>query len=123
MKTVLELKHISKLFGDYLVLKNLSLSLKKGQIGCLLGPSGCGKTTVLRTIAGFEDLDAGEILINGSRVSTINTKVPTEARRVGMVFQDYALFPHLNVSDNIGFGLLKFDQGRKKGPPKVEHLG
>ena len=114
MKTVLELKHISKSFGDHLVLKNLSLSLKKGQIGCLLGPSGCGKTTVLRTIAGFEDLDAGEMLINGSCVSTKNTKVPTEARRVGMVFQDYALFPHLNVSDNIGFGLLKFDQGRKK---------
>lgn len=76
-----------------------------GVIGCLLGPSGCGKTTVLRCIAGFEQVSGGTIRLDGKVVSDPHTHMPTEQRRVGMVFQDYALFPHLSVADNIAFGL------------------
>lgn len=113
MKTVLEVKNISKSFGNQPVVKNLSLSLDKGTIGCLLGPSGCGKTTILRVIAGFEGIDAGEIRINQSIVSGRHILVPPEQRRIGMVFQDYALFPHLSVKDNVAFGLRNIN-GKKK---------
>ena len=80
------------------MIKGLSLTLNKGTIGCLLGASGCGKTTVLRCIAGFEPVQAGEISLNGQIVSRRGVLLPTEARHVGMVFQDYALFPHLTVA-------------------------
>jgi iron(III) transport system ATP-binding protein len=113
MKTVLEVKNISKSFGNQPVVKNLSLSLDKGTIGCLLGPSGCGKTTILRVIAGFEGIDAGEIHINDLIVSGRHILVPPEQRRIGMVFQDYALFPHLSVKDNVAFGLRNIN-GKKK---------
>ena len=113
MKTVLEVGNISKSFGHQEVVKNLSLSLNKGRIGCLLGPSGCGKTTILRAIAGFEDIDSGEIRINDLIVSGRHVLVAPEKRRIGMVFQDYALFPHLSVKDNIGFGLKNIN-GKKK---------
>jgi len=113
MKTVLEVKNISKSFGNQPVVKNLALSLDKGAIGCLLGPSGCGKTTILRAIAGFEGIDAGEIRINQSIVSGRHILVPPEQRRIGMVFQDYALFPHLSVKDNVAFGLRKI-KGKEK---------
>ena len=79
--------------------------LKQGDIGCLLGPSGCGKTTVLRAIAGFEEISQGEIVLNGASVSRAGYSLPPEKRRVGMVFQDYALFPHLSVTGNVAFGL------------------
>lgn len=113
METVLEVKNISKSFGNQPVVKNLSLSLDKGTIGCLLGPSGCGKTTILRVIAGFEGIDAGEIRINDLIVSGKHILAPPEQRRIGMVFQDYALFPHLSVKDNVAFGLRKIN-GKKK---------
>ncbi len=113
MKTVLEVKNISKSFGNQPVVKNLSPSLDKGTIGCLLGPSGCGKTTILRVIAGFEGIDAGEIRINDLIVSGRHILVPPEQRRIGMVFQDYALFPHLSVKDNVAFGLRNIN-GKKK---------
>src|SRR5690606_10083942 len=77
-------------------------------IGCLLGPSGCGKTTVLRCVAGFEPLAAGEIRIDGRVVSSAGHRIPTEQRNVGIVFQDYALFPHLDVASNVGFGLARW---------------
>ena len=101
----LELDRIDLAFGDNVVVRQLSLHLAKGRIGCLLGPSGCGKTTVLRCIAGFERLAAGHIRLDGEIVSTPTHSVPPERRRIGMVFQDYALFPHLSVADNIAFGL------------------
>jgi len=85
--------------------RGLSFGLTRGTIGCLLGPSGCGKTTVLRCIAGFEAVQEGEIRLAGKLVSGRGVMVPPESRRVGMVFQDYALFPHLSVADNIAFGL------------------
>ena len=87
------------------VVRGLNFSLSRGAIGCLLGPSGCGKTTALRCIAGFESIQGGEISLNGRVVSRPGFSLPPEKRRIGMVFQDYALFPHLNVADNVGFGL------------------
>jgi iron(III) transport system ATP-binding protein len=102
---LLELKHVSQSYAARKVLRDLSFVLNAGDIGCLLGPSGCGKTTVLRAIAGFEPIMGGEIVLNGERVSAPGLIVPAEKRRIGMVFQDYALFPHLNVAANVGFGL------------------
>jgi iron(III) transport system ATP-binding protein len=102
---LLELKHVSQSYAARKVLRDLSFVLNAGDIGCLLGPSGCGKTTVLRAIAGFEPITGGEIVLNGERVSAPGFIVPAEKRRIGMVFQDYALFPHLNVAANVGFGL------------------
>ncbi len=113
METVLEVNNISKSYDRQAVVKNLSLSLQKGTLGCILGPSGCGKTTILRIIAGFEGIDAGEIRINQTIVSGRHILVPTEQRRIGMVFQDYALFPHLSIKDNVAFGLRNIN-GEKK---------
>lgn len=112
-QTVLELDAVSQAYGSHLVVDNLSLRLDKGRIGCLLGASGCGKTTVLRTIAGFESLLAGEIRLNGRTVSAPGSTLPPAKRGIGMVFQDYALFPHLSIFDNVAFGLRKLDQGEK----------
>ncbi len=96
------------------VVSDLSLRLAEGEIGCLLGASGCGKTTVLRAIAGFEPLRSGEILLAGSRVAAKGGGVPPEARRIGVVFQDYALVPHLTVADNIAFGLRHLKGSKRK---------
>ncbi|MBC9072073.1 ABC transporter ATP-binding protein [Thauera sp. CAU 1555] len=101
----LQLTDIDLAFGAHRVVRKLGLSLEKGRIGCLLGPSGCGKTTVLRCIAGFERVAAGEIRLDGQVVSSRDQHLPPERRRIGMVFQDYALFPHLTVAENVGFGL------------------
>ncbi len=87
------------------VLEQISFTLERGDIACLLGPSGCGKTTALRLIAGFETPSKGSIRINEQIMSQVGAVVPPEKRQVGMVFQDYALFPHLNIADNIAFGL------------------
>ena len=83
----------------------IGFHIEAGVIACLLGPSGCGKTTLLRCIAGFEDIAAGSIALDGELVSRPGFKLAPEQRRIGMVFQDYALFPHLTVADNIAFGL------------------
>ena len=93
----------------------ITFSARKGEIICLLGPSGCGKTTTLRAIAGFEPVASGEIRLNGNVVSTTGRHVPPEQRRVGMVFQDYALFPHLTVRDNVGFGLTFATANDRRG--------
>jgi iron(III) transport system ATP-binding protein len=102
---LLEVENLRHAYGDQEVVRNLSFSLARGAIGCLLGPSGCGKTTVLRCIAGFEAIQEGEIRLAGKVVSGRGVMLPPERRRIGMVFQDYALFPHLPVSGNIAFGL------------------
>jgi iron(III) transport system ATP-binding protein len=102
---LLEVENLRHAYGDQEVVRGLSFSLARGAIGCLLGPSGCGKTTVLRCIAGFEGLREGEIRIADQTVSGGSVMVPPERRRIGMVFQDYALFPHLSVAGNIAFGL------------------
>ncbi|MBI2312469.1 MAG: ABC transporter ATP-binding protein [Betaproteobacteria bacterium] len=112
---LLELRRISHAYGERQVVKDLSFSLGKGAIGCLLGQSGCGKTTVLRCIAGFEHIGDGEIRLNGHLVSGNGSHVPPEQRRVGMVFQDYALFPHLTVASNVAFGLHGMDKAARAG--------
>ena len=101
----LQLDGISVAYGRKAVVENFSLTLPRGMVGCLLGPSGCGKTTVLRAIAGFEPLLAGEIRLDGALVGSARQQVPPEQRRIGMVFQDHALFPHLTVAANVAFGL------------------
>jgi iron(III) transport system ATP-binding protein len=102
---LLEVENLQHAYGSHEVVRGLSFSVAHGAIGCLLGPSGCGKTTVLRCIAGFEGVGAGEIRIAGRVVSGNGVMLPPEKRRIGMVFQDYALFPHLDVAGNIAFGL------------------
>lgn len=92
-------------YGDNVVVDQIDLSLYPGEIACLLGPSGCGKTTILRAIAGFESVCTGEISIAGTTVANTNTMVPPEQRNIGLVFQDFALFPHLTIAKNIAFGL------------------
>lgn len=96
------------------VVDGLSLQLGRGEIGCLLGASGCGKTTVLRTIAGFEPLQQGRIVLAGRELATPQQALPAEQRRVGMMFQDYALFPHLDVAANIAFGLRGMPRAQRK---------
>ncbi len=105
MPAQLEVKNVSVAYGGPPVVKEVSFTLDAGQIGCLLGPSGCGKTSLLRAIAGFEPLVSGEIIIHGKKVSVVGETVPPEIRKIGMVFQDFALFPHLSVSQNIAFGM------------------
>ena len=100
-------RNLSKQFGEQLALNALTLDVYAGEVLALLGPSGCGKTTTLRLIAGFEHPDGGEIVIGGQVVAGPSGSLPPEKRRVGMVFQNYALFPHLTVADNVAFGLLK----------------
>ena len=98
---IIEIKNVSKSFGDKCILRDVSIFVKQGEFLTLLGPSGCGKTTLLRMIAGFGSPDSGEILINGTDI----TNMPPHERPVNTVFQRYALFPHLDVYENIAFGL------------------
>lgn len=103
--TVIEVKNLTRYYGSSKAVDNVSFKVEKGEIFAILGPSGCGKTTTLRLIAGFEPPNGGEIRINGETVAGMDFFMPTERRHVGMVFQDYALFPHLNVKENIAYGL------------------
>lgn len=98
---------ISKSFGQVIALDDVSLELEPGSLLALLGPSGCGKTTALRLISGFERPDAGTIDVDGRRVASPTATVPPERRRVGMVFQDLALFPHLSVQQNVAYGIRR----------------
>ena len=105
MAASVDVERIEHSYGDLPVVSGLSFSIAPGSIGCLLGASGCGKTTVLRCLAGFEAIDGGSIALGGRVVSRKGFTTPPEARGVGMVFQDFALFPHLDVSANVAFGL------------------
>lgn len=101
----LEVRNIECRYEDRPAVKDLSMKIEEGEFVCLLGPSGCGKTTALRAIAGFEPVLNGEILLNGTSISRPGYTLAPHKRRLGMVFQDYALFPHMNVCANICFGL------------------
>ncbi len=101
----IECHNLEKSFSDVAAVSQLNLTLLPGRFMALLGPSGCGKTTTLRMVAGFETPDSGTISLNGQLVDSPTRRVPPEKRSIGMVFQEYALFPHLNVAANIAFGL------------------
>jgi len=105
MKEMLGVRQASLAYASVPVVEQVSFSLARGQIGCLLGPSGCGKTTLLKAIAGFEPLTRGAIAIDNAVVSEPGHMLKADKRSVGMVFQDFALFPHLTVAENIAFGL------------------
>ncbi len=102
------IRNAAKQYGVISAARDITLELPKGQLMALLGPSGCGKTTTLRLIAGFERLDAGEIEVAGQIVARPGFHLPPEQRRIGMVFQEYALFPHLTVAQNVRFGLHSY---------------
>jgi len=104
-EVVLRCSHLAKRFGEVVAVDGFELEVRDGELMCLLGPSACGKTTVLRLIAGLEQPDAGAVEVAGRMVAGPGTWVPPERRRVGMVFQDWALFPHLDVRGNVAFGL------------------
>lgn len=113
MNPIIELAGVTRRYGATTAVTDASLALFEGRIACLLGPSGCGKSTLLRMIAGLEPVDAGEIRIAGQMVSSTGRVVAPEHRGVGLVFQDNALFPHLDVRGNIGFGLSHLPSGQR----------
>ena len=111
---VLELRHVSCAYETGRpAVQEISFAAREGEILCLLGPSGCGKTTILRAIAGFEPVRSGQLFLSGQLVSSPDVMTPTESRHVGMVFQEYALFPHLRVQDNIAFGLHRLARSER----------
>ena len=114
MNKAIEIRELSLSIEGLSILNNISFNLGEIDIACLLGPSGCGKTSLLRCIAGFEKPNKGEVLIKGVITSKSNHHIPVEQRNIGMVFQDYVLFPHLNVTENIIFGLKNLGTKRVK---------
>ncbi|MDP7078460.1 MAG: ABC transporter ATP-binding protein [Candidatus Undinarchaeales archaeon] len=118
--TRIELRNVAKSYDDVKAIDDMSFTVEKGEIFAFLGPSGCGKTTALRLIAGVETPDSGEILIDGEPVAGGGVFIPPNRRNVGMVFQGYALFPHLRVKDNIAYGLTGFD--REKSEKIVDNM-
>lgn len=102
---LLEFQSVSRRFGKTPAVRDVSLTLKPGEIACLLGPSGCGKTTLLRIAAGIDKPDSGRLLFDGQEMAGPSRFVPPERRNIGLMFQDFALFPHLSIIDNVAFGL------------------
>ena len=110
----LTLEHVSHAYGEVRAVRDVSVSLAPGELMCLLGPSGCGKTTALRVTAGLETLQEGRVLIDGRVVADDRRQEPPEARNVGLMFQDYALFPHLSAAQNVEFGLRQLPSGDRR---------
>ena len=115
-KTMIEFQDVHKYYGDYHALRGISATIREGEFFSLLGPSGCGKTTLLRTIAGFEDISSGAVLIDGRHME----EVPANKRPTNMVFQSYAIFPHLSVAQNVGFGLRRDPRSAAEKAAAVE---
>ena len=112
--STLTLENIYIEYDGTTIVHDISLTVKDGDIGCLLGPSGCGKTTLLRATAGFEPIKSGIIRLGQQVISSTSMHIPPEQRNIGMVFQDYALFPHLSVGDNIAFGIRQQSSAKKR---------
>ena len=119
--TVLEIKHLVKRFGDQTVLKDISLTVHEGEVIVVVGPSGCGKSTLLRCINALEEIQGGEVRLNGTEVSKKSRKLAEIRQKVGMVFQSYELFPHLSILDNIILAPTKV-QKRSREEAKEEAL-
>lgn len=117
---LLKVNDIACRYGNEKIFDSLSFHVNRGEIVSLLGPSGCGKTTALRAIAGFEQINNGEIRLNGHIVAQRDAAVAPEKRQIGMVFQDYALFPHLTVKQNIAFGLRQFSKTSQQD--QISHM-
>ena len=117
---IIEIRNVTKRFGKVAAVDNVSLDIRRGEFFVLLGPSGCGKTTLLRMIAGFEMPTSGQIIIDGQDM----VGIPPNKRPINMVFQSYAVFPHMNVADNVGYGLKIAGVGRAERDERVrEALG
>src|SRR5947199_8066978 len=99
------IKGLTKRYGDVAALEGLDLRVEPGELVCLLGPSGCGKTTTLRLLAGFLEPDGGEILVGGRLLSSAGKAVPPERRKMSMIFQSYAVWPHMTIFENVAYGL------------------
>src|SRR5680860_1019178 len=121
----LDFEHVSRRYGEVYALNDVTLEVAPGKVLCLLGPSGCGKTTLLRIAAGVEWPSAGRVLIDKQEVAGPNRFVPPEKRGVGLMFQDFALFPHLSILDNVAFGLrsLTKAEARAEGLAALERVG
>jgi spermidine/putrescine transport system ATP-binding protein len=114
--TMIEFRDVHKYYGDYHALRGINGEIRAGEFFSLLGPSGCGKTTLLRTIAGFEDISSGAVLIDGKDMAN----VPANVRPTNMVFQSYAIFPHMSVAENVGFGLRRDPRTKAEKARAVE---
>lgn len=112
-ESLLHVDNISVAYNNNVVVSNIGFTLEQGEMACLIGPSGSGKSSILRAIAGFEPVQCGRIQLHGNTVSEQNSIVPPEQRKVGMLFQDLALFPHLTVQQNIAFGLVHLTKANR----------
>ena len=117
-KPLLEIRGVSKKFGDFIAVNNVDLDIYHGELFCLLGGSGCGKTTLLRMLAGFEKPSSGQILIDGQDMS----EVPPYKRPTNMMFQNYALFPHMTVEKNVAFGLEQDGLAKSEISDKIDSI-
>ena len=122
MQTILEIDNVKKKYGKTQVLNSISLKVEEGEIISVLGPSGCGKSTLLRIIAGILPLDGGSVRIRGQEVSGPHHNLPAEKRGINMVFQDFALWPHMKVEDNITYGLKIQKVDREETKRRVDEI-
>lgn len=124
-EALLQLEGICRRFGKVVALDGISLSVRSGETICLVGQSGCGKSSLLRIIAGVDRPDRGRLVLDGMTIAGPTTHMEPEDRKIGFIFQDYALFPHLDVTDNILFGLKRLprDEARRRGGEVIERLG
>ena len=118
MSVAINIENVVKRFGKDTIINGLSLNIKDGEFFTLLGPSGCGKTTLLRMIIGFNSIEGGEIKLDDKLINNI----PTNKRNMGMVFQNYAIFPHMSVKDNVAFGLKRQKMSKKEIDEKVDEI-
>ena len=116
--TFLEVKNVTKTFGDFVALEDVSIDVYPGELVCILGPSGCGKTTLLRVIAGLEEQNVGRIVLQGKDIS----KKPTSERECGIVFQSYALFPNLTAIQNVSYGLRASTFKKADHPARTQEM-